>query len=414
MSAPPSQAQPPVTPKAGNRSGKPKTSTSTPPNPKLPLPPSSWAPPSKRMRGRQRGDPSMLLDDELADEVPVDLAAAAAAAAEKDAAKSAAVEAVSFLAAKADIKANITEQKRKMTMKSFVWNQLTKHLKDLTEADKLELAKQGDVDGLLKLYEKAAKAFDDMLLEIPDIDTASLDGFKTRYDQQVSELTKHVTSGESIVANAVWLLNEQKKEKHHAAMSQRYKLSKSTKMFTPACGDHFAKVLAEASRDEKAGVTPIVSESAHMKPDQIMLFKAGTEAGDKVITGIIEYMTGSSQALLRKLESLKQFLNDSANQARPTAAAPVKVHGEDGRDATVPDLAALVGLPDALEYESMEGSSPWLVLSRWLHARMGPGGFPLPGFASLIAAVEGITSFYLIQVKHLVEAGIYHGQPKSL
>jgi hypothetical protein len=350
------------------------------------------------------------LDDELADEDPVDVAAAAAAA-EKDAAKSAAV---AFLAAKADLKANITEQKRKMTMKSFVWNQLTKHLKDLTDADKQELAKQGDVDGLLKLYEKAARAFDDMLLEIPDIDTASLDGFKTRYDQQVSELAKHVTSGESIVANAVWLLHEQKKEKHHTAMKQRYNLSKTIKMFSPAFGDHFAKVLAEASRDEKAGVTPITSESAHMKPDQIMVFKAGTEAGDKVIGGIIDYMTGSWQALPRKLESLKNFLNDSANQARPTAAAPVKVHGEDGVDATVPDLAALVGLPEALEYESMEGTSPWLVLSRWLHARMGPGGFPLPGFASLIAAVDGTTAFYLIQVKHLVEAEIYHGQPKSL
>ena len=336
----------------------------------------------------------MLLDDE-----DHDAAAAAAAAAENKSA------AVAFLAAKSELKTNITAEQKKMLLKTSVGNQLNKLLASLNDTEKQELAKQGDAEALQKQYEKASTTFDSLLSELIDVDNASLDGFKLRFEQLVTELSKHVTTGEAICANATYLLNLRKREERNDAMRLRYNHAKVVKMYSPVFGDLFGKVMAEASRDEKAGLLPVTAEVTHMNPDNIMLFKAGTAAGDQVIGGILEFMTGSVAALPDKLATLKGFLNDPANAARPTAAAPIKVHDTAGPNSSVPNLAALLGIQEGQEYDDMEGASPWLILTRQLCQRMGPGGFPLQGFASLVVVVEGLVAFYLVPVKNLVEAG---------
>jgi len=200
-------------------------------------------------------------------------------------------------------------------------------------------------------------------------------------------------------------LGLRKRDERNEAMRLRYNHAKVVKMYSPVFGDLFGKVMAEASRDEKAGVLPVTAEVAHMNPDTIMLFKAGTAAGDRVIGGILAFMTRSVTLLPDKLTTLTGFLNDPANAARPTAAAPLKVHDMTGPNSLVPNLAALLGIHEGQEYDDMEGASPWLILTRELCQRMGPGGFPLQGFASLVVAVEGLIAFYLVPVKCLVEAG---------
>ena len=326
-------------------------------------------------------------------------AAAAAAAAAKS-------KAVAFLAAKADLKAQITEEKRKMTLKTFVGNQFNKSFKDLSEPEKLELAKQGDATALQKFFSAGAKTYEDLLTEIADVDVPGLEGFTARFEQAKVELAKHVETGTALLSNALWLLNEKKKSERHAAMKSRYEITKNAKMFTPTFGDHFAKVLADAMSHEKTGAIALTVEHDQLDPKITMVFRAGTNAGDAVLQAAVGFMTASAHPMPTKLQTLKSFLNDPANSSRPSAASPIKVHHEVSHQAMdLPDIAAVIGLRERLEYDGMEGANPWLVVTRSLSQRMGPGGFPLPCFAALIVPIEGNIAFFVIKAKFIVEAG---------
>ena len=102
----------------------------------MPSAPASWAPPGKRARGKIQGEATAcIVDDESGG----------------DDNSSAKESAVAFLSAKAEFKLTIGEQKRLMALKSWVGNELSKTVKQLSEADRVEFLKQGDADGLLRL-----------------------------------------------------------------------------------------------------------------------------------------------------------------------------------------------------------------------------------------------------------------------
>ena len=355
--------------------------------------PGSWSEPLRRRTGKSKGAPAPASAAEECEDLTGDDTNTGP---------------VAFLAAKASLKKAVSAEKRNLTAKGWIGKQLPALIKQLNASHLQELATQGDIDGLLRHYEKGAKSFDEMLSELSDLDPASLDGFKTRFEGAVTELAKHAATGEAMLANAQYLFKEKLKAERGTVMKARYNLARTSKMFAPTFGDKFAKVIAEARIQEQGSPVPVTSEREHFDHSSMMLFQTGTPAGDSVITAIRDYIAYSSSPVSSKLESLKTFL--ASNPARPTASCPVKVHYDDGRDnEAVPDLSVCLGIQERMEYEDMQGASPWLVCSRSLTQRMGPGGCPLPGFGCLIYPIEGSIIFYMVPIKCLVEAGQYSG-----
>ena len=314
--------------------------------------------------------------------------------------------AVAFLARKAKVKKDISEELRQKKLKTFPGNELQSVVKTLDDDALKELRKEGDAEILQKHFEKAGTDFDNLLKELPDIDQSGLDGFVNRFDHIRKELKTHITKAETLLANAKYLKTASKRSERCEAMKERYAITRVADKFKAQFGTEFSKVIAEALADDKTNPLPVFGDAAHMDLNSIMLFDNQTEIGSKVVANVHDYQAASAQSIADKYTSLKSYLD--ANEQRPTAASPIKPFVENFAPE-MPDLSVCLGMLEPLEYEHMEGSAPWLVTTRSLTQRMGPGGFPLPGFGCLVTHVEqsdASTAIMLVPVKALLGAGL--------
>ena len=180
-------------------------------------------------------------------------------------------------------------------------------------------------------------------------------------------------------------------------------------------GDGFSKMASDMMhREAQAPLEPITQESM-IDHSKVMLFDGSTnELGATVYNAVSQYQQESFQKCSDKFATLHEYLQEQGPTGKPNIASPVRHRDfkeDSGRDCEckLPDLAAVLMLPNGSSYEDLPGSSPWLVSQRPWVELMHTKAFPLAGMASLAQCHEysySPVSFICVPIQALLSAGL--------